>query len=349
MSISQLLGPFGFAPAPKSSQKGSSGRGSEGAPLERLRKSLHPLKTSMRVPLPFPLGAPHWPSAVPRPLPRPDLGVHYRTDWARRYPVRLARAAFTELVTRPLIAAAAQPSVEGLDRFEGTEAPVIFAANHSSHLDTPLLLSVLPSRFRHKVVTLGAADYFFDSRLKAAYFAFSVNAVPIERVKVSRDSAERAEALIKAGWNLLIFPEGGRSPDGWAQPHRGGAAWLAVRSGRPVVPVHIQGTGRLLPRGAKRPYIGKTKVTFGRPLSPDLPARELVGHLERAIAELADEAATGWWSARRRAVQGTTPALTGPEASSWRRAWALGPSPKDRARRKSPPAGHKKWPPGYGG
>jgi 1-acyl-sn-glycerol-3-phosphate acyltransferase len=342
MSISSRLGPFGLSPTPGWRQKGSSGRGAAGALSERLRSVARP--GALR--WPFPLGAPNWPSSVPRPRQRSELGVNYESDWARRYPVRLARAAWTELVTRPVLFAVAQPTIAGLDRFEDIEAPVIFAANHSSHLDAPLLLSALPDRFRNKVVTLAAADYFFDSQPKASYFAFSLNAVPIERVKVSRDSADRASALIEDGWNLMIFPEGGRSPDGWGQPHRGGAAWLAARSGRPLVPVHIQGTGRLLPRGAKRLYTGKTKITFGRPIFPDSPARELVGQLEDSIAVLADEAATDWWSARRRAAQGATPALTGPTAAPWRRAWALGPSPKDRARKRSP-GGAKRWPKGY--
>ena len=296
-------------------------------------------------PLPFPLGAPTWPASVQRPKKRSTLGVNYETDWSRRYSVRLARVVWTELVTRPLLSAAARPHVEGLDRFEAAESPVIFAANHSSHLDAPLLLSVLPEPWRHKLVTLAAADYFFDSRVKGAYFAFALNAVPIERVKVNRQSPDRAEALIAEGWNLLVFPEGGRSPDGWGQPHRGGAAWLAARSGRPLVPIHIKGTGRLLPRGARRIYLGPTKVTFGAPIPPDLPARQLVGRLEAAIAELADEAETDWWTARRRAAKGSSPSLTGPAASQWRRAWALGPSPKDRPRARS--SAHEAWPPGY--
>jgi len=302
------------------------------------------LRAQLRRPLPFPLGAPTWPTAVPRPRKQSDLGVNYDTEWERRYPVRLARAAWTEIVTRPVMAAVAQPSVEGLDRLDHTGAPVIFASNHASHLDTPLVLSVLPDKWRHKIVTLAAADYFFDSRLKAISFAFSLNAVPIERARVSRDSADRAEELLAEGWNLLIFPEGGRSPDGWGQEHRGGAAWLAARSGRPLVPLHIQGTGRLWPRGAKRIYTGRTKVTFGAPIYPDLPARQLVARLEAAIAALADETGTDWWSARKRAATGTTPALTGPDAAPWRRAWALGPSPKDSARRRAP-AGEKRWPP----
>jgi 1-acyl-sn-glycerol-3-phosphate acyltransferase len=299
---------------------------------------------ALRRPLPFPLGAPTWPTSVARPKKRSELGVNYETEWARRYPVRLARVVYTELVTRPIMAAVARPSVEGLDRFKSVEGPVIFAANHTSHIDTPLILSVLPEPWRHHIVTLAAADYFFDSRVKGAYFAFALNAVPIERVKANRRSGDRAEALLAAGWNLLIFPEGGRSPDGWGQAHHAGAAWMSARSGRPLVPVHIKGTGRLLPRGAKRVYIGSTKVTFGAPIIPDVPARQLVGRLEGAIAFLADEAASDWWSARRRAAKGSTPPLTGPQASQWRRAWALGPSSKDRPRERSS-ADEYRWPP----
>jgi 1-acyl-sn-glycerol-3-phosphate acyltransferase len=296
-------------------------------------------------PLPFPLGAPSWPAAVPRPAEPSRLGVNYDTAWARRYPVRLARAAYTDLVTRPVMAAIASPTISGLERLEALSGPVIFAANHASHLDGPLVVSALPERWRHKVVTLAAADYFFSSRLRAVYFAFALNAVPIERVKVSRTSAERAQSLVEAGWNLLIFPEGGRSPDGWGQEHRAGAAWLSTRTGRPLVPVHVKGTWRLLPRGARRVYTGETAVSFGPPIFPgESGARQLVGRLEGAIAELADQAATDWWSARRRAAKGETPSLRGPAASPWRRAWALGPSAKDRPRQRSLESATR-WPP----
>lgn len=299
----------------------------------------------LRFPLAFPVGSPTWPSSVQRPPKRQSTGVNYETDWARRYPVRLARALYTELVTRPLLAAIAQPSAKGLDRLETLRGPLIFAANHASHLDAPLVLTVLPDRWRHRMVTPAAADYFFTTRLRSAYFAFATNAVPIERAKVNRRSLQQAASLVEEGWNLLIFPEGGRSPDGWGQEHHGGVAWLAARTGRPIVPVYIKGTGRLLPRGVRRPYIGKTTVTFGAPIAPDPPARALVPRIEAAIAALADETGTDWWSARLRAAQDKTPGLRGPDASQWRRAWALGPSQKDRARRRS--AGERRWPPRF--
>ena len=120
----------------------------------------------------FPLAAPTWPGSVPRPAPEPELGVHYDTAWSRRYPVRLARAVVLDNVTRPLARAIASPQLRGEEQLVDVEAPVIFAANHASHIDTPLLLACLPLRFRHRTVVAAAADYFFDRRWKADTFSF---------------------------------------------------------------------------------------------------------------------------------------------------------------------------------
>lgn len=273
----------------------------------------------------FPLTAPTWPGNLPRPVERSRLGAAYDSTWARTYPARFARVLLVEFVTRPGIALLARPKVEGLDRLAHLHEPAIFAANHQSHVDTPLLLSVLPDRWRHHTVVAGAADYFFDTRLKSTLFALSINAIPLERTRVSRDSVNRAAALLRDGWSLVIFPEGGRSPDGWAQQHTAGAAWLAVRTGRPVVPVHIAGTRDILPRNSSHLRPGATRVNFGRPLRPgaDTDARDLASRVEAAIAALADEGSTDWWSAARRAAAGQSPDLGGPPASAWRRAWAL--------------------------
>ena len=234
--------------------------------------------------------------------------------------------SMTEGVTRPLAHLLAAPKVDGLDRLDRLDEPVIFAANHASHIDTPLLLSVLPERWRHRTVVAAGADYFFDRRWKAAFFAFTINAIPIERLQVNRRSADLAASLLDDGWSLLIFPEGGRSPDGWGQTHRPGAAWLAVRTQRTVVPVYVEGTRQVLPRHGSRVRPATTRVTFGQPLRPEpgMDARVLATRIEAALEVLADEQQTDWWSCppagRRRP---DTPALTGPAAATWRRSWAL--------------------------
>ena len=282
---------------------------------------------------------PTWPTSVPRPPVERTTGVDYETDWARRYGVRLARALVLDGVTRPALNAIAKPDVRGLDRVEHVRGPVVFAANHASHVDTPLLLSTLPPRYRHRTVVAAGADYFFDKRWKGALWSFAINAIPIERTRPSPRSMRLASSLIDEGWSLVIFPEGGRSADGWGQAHHPGPAYLALKTGVPVVPVHIEGTGQILAKGAKRLRPGSTTVTFGRALhaQADEDARAFAVRLEDEIAALADEQATDWWVARRRAAAGKTPPLTGPDAPAWRRAWSL-PSPVQggRATRRWP-------------
>jgi 1-acyl-sn-glycerol-3-phosphate acyltransferase len=304
---------------------------------------------SATTPLGWLVRQPTRPSKVePQPLER-STGINYDTAWARRYPVRLARAMLLDGVTSPLIRATASPTVFGLEHLEPLEGPIIVAANHASHLDTALLLSVLPPKWRHHAVIGAAADYFFDRRWKAVLWTFALGAIPMERVKVNRRSAQLAAELIEDGWSLLIFPEGGRSPDGWGQEFKGGAAYLSKRCGVPVVPVHLRGTRAIWARGGDRLRPGTTEVRFGDPLRPteDEDARRFAARIEQAVALLADEAETDWWSARRRAASGVTPPFRGPEASPWRRAWALPPSADPTAKRAEQQAvrGVEVWPP----
>lgn len=303
-----------------------------------------PHSLTRRLPrLPFPFSAPTVPDGVEAPPRKVRAGADYDTAWARRYPARLARVALVEGVARPAVAALARPERHGLDRLDQlaeTGRPVIFAANHHSHVDTPLLVTSIPEPWRHKLFVGAAADYFFRTPATSALSALALGAIPIERSKVGRRSADRAAGLLTDGWSMLIFPEGGRSPDGWGQPFRGGAAYLALRCGVPVVPVHIDGTGRILRKGRKLPSPATARVTFGTPLMPadGDDSRRFGATLERAVAALADEATTDWWSARRRAHAGESPALVGPDAPAWRRAWALGDPSRKRTRQR------RRWP-----
>ena len=281
--------------------------------------------------LSFPYAAPTVPRGVEPPRAESRSGADYDTDWARSPGARFARVVLLESLLRPTVAAIAKPERRGLDRLAdlADELPVpavVFAANHHSHVDSPLLLTSIPEPWRHKVFVGAAADYFFTNRVTSAASALALNAIPIERSGVSRRSVGQAEALISDGWSLVLFPEGGRSPDGWGQAHKGGAAWLAQRTGAPVVPVHIAGTGRILPKGAKKLTPGRSIITFGAPLrcGADEDARDFATRIEAAIAAVADESTGDWYAARRRAHAGATPGLTGPDLASWRRAWALG-------------------------
>ncbi len=314
---------------------------------ERLRRRLGAAR--------FPLAAPTWPSSVSRPDPERSLGLDYDHDWSRRYPVRLARAMVMDNVARPAARMLAPATVRGLEHLARVEGPVIFAANHASHVDTPLLLTTLPAGFRHRTVVAAASDYFFDRTWKAVLWSFALAAIPIERSKVNRRSGDTAAELLGDGWNLVIFPEGGRSPDGWTQQFTGGAAYLARRTGRPVVPVYLHGTRHLLPKrpdsgalppggsGTESRHGGRLQrspiaVLFGAPMTPDEgeTTRRFSDRVEGAVAMLAREVRSDWWQARRSVsaadqAAGAAVAHRGPDASPWRRAWALDAAPSPRS------------------
>ena len=284
------------------------------------------------------------PAGVPAPAPERRTGVDYDTAWARRYPVRLARAVVLDDLTRPALHLALSPRVIGREHLDPVQGPMILAANHASHLDTGLLLSNLPARLRHRTLVAAAADYFFDRRWKAAVWSFAIGAIPMERAKVNRRSADIAAGLIEDGWSFIIFPEGGRSDDGWGQEFKGGAAYLAKRCSVPVVPVHIRGTRAVLAKSSSRFRPGSTEIRLGDAVSPeeDEDARKFAARIENAVAALADESESDWWSARRRAAAGETPPFRGPDASPWRREWSLPESARKdqratREKRRSEP------------
>ncbi len=278
----------------------------------------------------FPYTAPTVPRGVEVPAEEERLGASYDTEWARRAPARFVRRGLVNGPIRWMVRSVASPSVYGTDRLSDParrdDPPaLIFAARRRAHVGTALMATAVPEPWRSKLVVAAAADYFFDKRWKATLASLSLNAIPIDREVTGRKSSEMIKALIEDGWSLVIYPEGGRSPDGWGQDFKGGAAYLSSRTGAPVVPVFIDGTGAIFGKGATRPRAGTTKVVFGRPLTAadGENTRRFSARIEAAVTALGDESLTDYWTARRRAARGESPRLTGPEYTGWRRQWAL--------------------------
>jgi 1-acyl-sn-glycerol-3-phosphate acyltransferase len=279
----------------------------------------------------FPLRAPTVPRGVEVPSEPSRLGPNYDTEWARSPVARAARGLIVEGPLRLAVSTVASPTITGLDRLADLEradepTPVIFTPNHHSHIDTGLMIRAIPALWRRELIVAAAADYFFDAHWKAALSALSLNAIPIDRDATSRATADQLRDLIADGHSLIIYPEGGRSPDGWGQEFKGGAAYLSARTGAPVVPVFLDGTGEIYGKGASRLRRGRTKVVFGSPLvqRDDENTRRFNARIQAAVTRLGDEALTDYWTASRRAADGSSPSLSGPDHGGWRRQWQLG-------------------------
>ncbi len=278
----------------------------------------------------FPYRKPNIPLGVEIPREPANIGADYETAWARKYPARFGRVLWTEGPMRLFTKLVAAPTIKGADRLEDLRTrknppPLIFTPNHHSHLDTPLSIYAIPEPWRHKLVVAAAADYFFTTNAKGGAAALALNALPIDRDSTGRKSADQIRDLMADGWSLLIYPEGGRSPDGWGQDFKGGAAYLSSRTGAAVVPMFIDGTGPIFGKGMKRPKPGRTTVVFGRPILPlpDENTRRFNARIEAAVTLLGDESLTDYWTSRRNRATGGNPKLTGPEFNGWRRQWAV--------------------------
>lgn len=248
----------------------------------------------------------------------------FPTAWARTKPARVVREGVQRGVLRPLVWTQTRPQVHGADRLDGVEGPVIVIANHASHLDAPLILNALPAHMARRTAVGAAADYFFDARWRASLTALVFNAFPIER-SGSRRPRMIAPDLLADGWNILMFPEGTRSQDGWMRSFRRGAAQMACQNGVPVVPVAVRGAYSAMPRGRNWPKAGRPRVAvhIGRPLSAaegeTIP--EFSNRMLAAVTQLWAEEDLGWWGAMRAAENGRLPDPSGPQASGWRRHW----------------------------
>ena len=147
----------------------------------------------------------------------------------------------------------------------------LLAANHCSHLDSAAVLTAIGPALRgtrRRVYVAGAQDYFFNTRFKAALFGGLLDTVPFNRDSDGVDGLRRCAHVLRSGQALLIFPEGTRSVTGKLRPFKTGAAVLAAETGVPIVPVRIDRTYHLLPKGNRFVRPGVVSVTFGEPVPP---------------------------------------------------------------------------------
>ncbi|MCW2811039.1 MAG: phospholipid/glycerol acyltransferase [Friedmanniella sp.] len=266
--------------------------------------------------------------------PTPDERPVFPTAWARTPPVRALRELVLVAGLGSVLHKELTLEVYGLEDLRGYEGPALIVANHSSHLDTAVLLCTLPGQRRRRTAVAAAADYFFDTWWRAGGSAIAFNTFPIER-RGGALSGTPAE-LFAAGWSVVVYPEGTRSRDGYLGRFRMGAAWMAVEYQVPVIPVGIRGTYAAMPRGRGWPVKGRPRVSvrYGAPIVPqpgDAP-RDMAPRIRRAVQALLAEDETSWWQAQR----GAQPSALTPPPAAWRRIWQQSEPPVEGGQRPAP-------------
>lgn len=175
--------------------------------------------------------------------------------------------------------------VEGLDNIDAS-ASYVFVSNHVSFMDTPVLMAHIPVQFRFLAKRGLFQIPFLGNHLHRA------GHIPIPRDDIRgtlKALAYAAEAVRKRKICLVIFPEGGRTHGALGlQEFKDGAAYLAVKSGVPMVPVGLLGMERILPMGSGHVRSGIATLRIGKPVpTAGMSAKEHKALTERMRLEVA--------------------------------------------------------------
>jgi 1-acyl-sn-glycerol-3-phosphate acyltransferase len=209
--------------------------------------------------------------------------------WALSLWARLFRRLARPWTVRSHVRKFCQPlTVEGKDILEAVDSPLLIIANHTSHFDTVIVLSLLPDKIYDRTAVVAAADRMYRERIKGMWHSLRYNAFPITRGG-GRQALAYSQWLLGHNWSLLIFPEGQRSRTGELLPFHGGPAILALSQSIPILPIHITGAHNILPPGTKYSQPAPVHVRVGQPLrlAPGTQIGEAKSAMEEAMRALA--------------------------------------------------------------
>jgi 1-acyl-sn-glycerol-3-phosphate acyltransferase len=136
----------------------------------------------------------------------------------------------------------------------------VYAANHTSYMDTPVIFAGLPFQFR-----ILAKKELWSMPFIGWYLNRS-GQIPVDSGSATLSSLGAGVKALRAGMPLFVFPEGSRTPDGNLQTFLSGAAFLAIRAQVPLVPVALAGGYDLLPMHTRHFYPGQLVMTVGKPI-----------------------------------------------------------------------------------
>ena len=223
-------------------------------------------------------------------------------SWNRRWPATALRRVSLPTWILPLGRLFAWLTIEGREHLDRLDRPVIFAANHQSHMDTPVILSALPPRLRYRVAPAMAKEFFkahffpaqysrrarFTNSLNYYLAALFFNAFPLpQREAGARQTLRYIGEVLEDGYSVLIFPEGRRSDTGDIDGFRPGIGMIASKLGVPVVPVRIAGLDQVLHHTWKMARPGRVRVAFGKPMTLSGDDYEaLAKEVEQAVKRL---------------------------------------------------------------
>ena len=167
----------------------------------------------------------------------------------------------------------------------------IYYANHSSHMDTLVIWSLIPKAQRHKVRPAAAKDYWWSSSWKKYLAEHVFNAISVERLpEHGCNPLQSLDDALTQGDSLIFFPEGTRGSGTKIQPFKNGLYHLVAKHPHiTLVPVYIDNLNRVLPKGELLPVPIICTVTFGAgfTIKPDESKTDFISRAHTELEMLA--------------------------------------------------------------
>lgn len=203
------------------------------------------------------------------------------------------RFVLQRVLFRGVLRSTIRPTVSLDPSVRALNGGYLLVANHTSHLDAPIIAQSLPRKQARFLATGVAHDYFFTVWYRRLFVRWLFNAFPVHRGG-SHGSSNTPRALLRAEVPVLLFPEGGRQTDGAVGDFKVGAIRLAADAAVPIVPTAVIGGFEAMPKGSAWPRPGRppVRVVFGEALTPE-SGESLASLTSRVQARVADLYAAG--------------------------------------------------------
>lgn len=204
---------------------------------------------------------------------------------------------FFALIVRPLVLIVIGLNIRHRERIP-LKGPAIVVSNHNSHLDTLVLMTLLPWPMLRQLRPVAAKDYFLRNRV-LAWFALNImHIIPLEREIIDRhqDPLAACSEALQNGEILILFPEGSRGDPEQMGTFKSGIAHLAKRNPEiPIIPIFLHGLGKALPKGEAILVPFFCDVFIGEPISWSGDRTSFMTSLEQGIKTLAEEGYRPAW------------------------------------------------------
>lgn len=211
--------------------------------------------------------------------------------------MKMLRILFSLFVIRPLVLIVLGINVRHRHRLP-LKGPAVIVANHNSHLDTLVLMTLFPLKVLHRIRPVAAADYFLRNRFLAWFSTGIMNIIPLERKHARRRDKLFANVYEALDRNelIILYPEGTRGEPEQVQKYKSGIYHLmSERPDIPIYPIFTYGLGKALPKGdfVFVPFF--CDVFVGNPFYWQQDRQEFMDDLGKQMKQLAEEGDFATW------------------------------------------------------